>query len=229
MHIIKRLIIALEKHHFYTGFQVTRHHNTAREQYRYIKNKSFLWKFMKCFSSLSSSYLSKILPKSFIASYSNDFNQSSITSTSVDVRPIISSRDIRRCSVMIICLTPTYFHNELCLNELRICEMYQKPVLICLLRHMNSYYTKTSLKSSMNLDDQFSALIPARISMTTAHFLRKNMQMSCVDLSTDDLFTRNLPHLLEKLETFTDVYQSDINVSISSESSNIFNQISEIF
>ncbi|CAF1397803.1 unnamed protein product [Adineta ricciae] len=209
MHIIKRLIIALEKHHFYTGFQVTSHPNTAREQY--------------------SCYLPKILSKPFITSYSNGFNQSSITSTSVDVRPIISSRDIRHCSIMIICLTPTYFHNELCLNELRICEMYQKPVLICLLRHMNSCYSKTSLKSSMNFDDQFSALIPARFSMTTAHFLRKSMQMSCVDLSTDDLFSRNLPHLLEKLETFTDAYQSDINMSISSEPSNIFNQISEIF
>ncbi|UJR28895.1 hypothetical protein I4U23_010115 [Adineta vaga] len=208
IHTIERLIMALETNHFYTGIQVKSYNNTSKEHENH--------------------YLPKIPLKSsstnINSSYLNDFNQSSI-----NIHHSVSSRDIRDCSVMIICLTPKYFYNELCLNELRICEIYQKPIIICLLRHINSYHTKTTLKSSGNYDEQLNMFIPARLSMPTIQFLRKNIRTSCIDLSTDDLFSRNFRILLQKLHTMLSKYENQIDTSTDILTANIFDQTSEIF
>mgnify|MGYP002384381364 CR=1 FL=1 len=161
-------------------------------------------------------------------SYLDGLNSSFISSN--EIRRGIGPGDIRHCRVMIVCLTPKYFRNEQCLNELRLCEIYQKPILVCLLRHMNSYSSNQILNNNLNLDEQINTMISSKIPMTTLNFLRKNIRSSCVDLSTNELFSRNAPILLRKLETFLGKYKNSMqDSSTNSFNPNNFSQTSEVF
>lgn len=148
-----------------------------------------------------------------------------------EIRHALGPGDIRRCRVMIVCLTPKYFRNEHCLNELRLCEIYQKPVIVCLLRQMNSYRSNVSVNTNMNLTEQINRLIPEQLPLTTLNFLRKNIRSSCVDLTTNELFSRNAPILLRRLETLMSKNANNsMNTSTNSlnETKN-FSQTSEVF
>ena len=160
-------------------------------------------------------------------SYLHGFNPS--VSGSTDIRRVIGPGDIRHCRIMIVCLTPKYFRNEHCLNELRLCEIYQKPILVCLLRHMNSYRSNQILNTNLNLDEQINLFIPANLPMTTLNFLRKNILSSCIDLTTNELFSRNAPILLRRLETLLGKYRKEIEASTSTLNPNPFSQTSEVF
>jgi hypothetical protein len=130
---------------------------------------------------------------------------------------------------MIVCLTPKYFRNEHCLNELRLCEIYQKPILVCLLRQMNHYHSTNIHKTNMNLDEQINTFIPSKLPLTTLNFLRKNIRSSCIDLTTNELFSRNAPILLRRLDTFMGKYPNQVESSTNSLNPNSFSQISEVF
>ena len=160
-------------------------------------------------------------------SYVHGFNPSLAASS--EIRHATGPGDIRHCRVMIVCLTPTYFRNEHCLNELRLCEIYQKPILVCLLRHMNSYRSNVILNNNMSLDEQISTIIPSQIPLTTLNFLRKNIRSSCIDLTTNELFSRNAPILLRRLETLIGKYQHQFEASTNSLNPNSFIQTSEVF
>jgi hypothetical protein len=160
-------------------------------------------------------------------SYLHGFNPS--ISSSTEIRRIIGPGDIRHCRLMIVCLTPKYFRNEHCLNELRLCEIYQRPILVCLLRHMNSYHTNQIVNTNLNLDEQINLFIPASLPMTTLNFLRKNIRSSCIDLTTNELFSRNAPILLRRLETMLGKYRNQIEASTNSLNPNTFSQTSEVF
>ena len=160
-------------------------------------------------------------------SYLHGFN--STISTTTDIRRVIGPGDIRHCRVMIVCLTPKYFRNEHCLNELRLCEIYQKPILVCLLRQMNFYRSNNILNTNMNLDEQINMFIPSKLPMTTLNFLRKNIRSSCIDLTTNELFSRNAPLLLRRLETILGKYQNQMAPSTNSLNPNAFSQTSEVF
>jgi hypothetical protein len=153
---------------------------------------------------------------------------SSIT-TSSDMRRVIGPGDIRHCRIMIVCLTPKYFCNEQCLNELRLCEIYQKPILVCLLRHMNSYRSNQILNTNLSLDEQINMFIPSKLPLTTLNFLRKNIRSSWIDLTTNELFSRNLPILLRRLETMVGKYRNQIDASTNSLNPNNFTRTSEVF
>ena len=116
-----------------------------------------------------------------------------------EIRRVIGPGDIRHCRLMIVCLTPKYFRNEHCLNELRLCEIYQKPILVCLLRHMNSYRSNQILNTNLNLDEQINIFIPSKLPLTTLNFLRKNIRSSCIDLTTNELFSRNATDFIKKI------------------------------
>jgi hypothetical protein len=122
------------------------------------------------------------------------------TSNFDDVHNNIGIADIRHCRAMIVCLTPKYFHNQDCLNELRMCEIYAKPIFVCLLKQMNRFCSN-QLHASLNLDQQIERFIPPTLPMTTAHFLRKNIRTSCINLTTDELFARNATMLIQRLES----------------------------
>jgi len=160
-------------------------------------------------------------------SYIHSFNSSITTST--DIRHIIGPGDIRHCRAMIVCLTPKYFRNEHCLNELRLCEIYQKPILVCLLRHMNSYRSNHILNTNISLYEQINLFIPSKLPLTTLTFLRKNIRSSCIDLTTNELFSRNAPILLKRLETIIGNYRNQIESSTNSLNPNNFSQTSEVF
>lgn len=147
-----------------------------------------------------------------------------------EIRQASGPADIRHCRVMIVCLTPKYFRNEYCLNELRLCEIYQRPVVVCLLRQMNSYRPNDSVNTSMNITEQINRLIPEQLPLTTLNFLRKNIRSSCVDLTTNELFRRNAPLLLRRLETLMAKNENPMNISTESlnETKN-FSQTSEVF
>ncbi|CAF0854011.1 unnamed protein product [Rotaria sordida] len=137
--------------------------------------------------------------------------------------------DIRHCRVMIVCLTPKYFLNEHCLNELRLCEIYQKPILVVLLRHMKYFHSNNILNTNMSLDEQINTFIPSKLPMTTLNFLRKNIRSSCIDLTTNELFSRNIPILLRRLETMLGKYRNQKDGTIHSVNPNNFSQTSEVF
>ena len=149
--------------------------------------------------------------------------------TTMDIRHDRGAGDIRHCRVMIVCLTPKYFQNEHCLNELRLCEIYQKPVVICLLRHMNQYRSSQALNTSLNLDEQINTFIPPRLPMTTLNFLRKNIRLSCIDLSTNELFSRNGPMLIRRLETVLAKHSTPVASTTNPLDPTAFNQTSEVF
>lgn len=131
---------------------------------------------------------------------------------------------------MIVCLTPKYFSSEQCLNELRLCEIYQKPIIVCLLRHMNSYHRNQILKTNLSLDEQINMFIPSKLPITTLNFLRKNIRSSCVDLTTNELFSRNAPILLRRLETMIEKTRNQIKDSTKSlNENNNFSQTNEVF
>ncbi|CAF0720705.1 unnamed protein product [Adineta steineri] len=211
-HAIQRLVYVLETNHYHTGIQIKKNNNnnnnTSRE-----KNSHYL-PLIQTKSSTSNSYLYGFTQS--LASSSNFYRE-------------IGPGDIRHCCMMIVCLTPNYFHNEHCLNELRLCEIYQKPILVCLLRHLNTYNTNNISNGNMNLDEQVKMFIPSRFPMTTLQFLRKNIRSLCIDLSTDELFSRNIRILLKKLEKTTEKYQTSMEDSTNSLDSNLFGQTSEIF
>jgi hypothetical protein len=130
---------------------------------------------------------------------------------------------------MIVCLTPKYFRNEHCLNELRLCEIYQKPILVCLLRHMNSYRSNLIVNSNLTLAEQINLFIPSHLPITTLSFLRKNIRSSCIDLSTNQLFSRNAPILLRRLEKIMEKYENQMEGSTTYFDPNNFSQTSEVF
>lgn len=130
---------------------------------------------------------------------------------------------------MIICLTPNYFFNEHCLNELRLCEAYQKPVVVCLVKRMSSSCWRPTLNAGTNVDEQLNLLATNRLSMTTLQFLRRNLRVACVDLTTDDLFSRNIPTLLQRLETIRGSDANAIDDVNESTSSKVFEYTSEVF
>jgi hypothetical protein len=135
---------------------------------------------------------------------------------------------------MIVCLTPKYFRNEHCLNELRLCEIYQKPIVVCLLRHMNPYHHSNQiLNTNQTLDEQINMFIPSKLPLTTLNFLRKYIRSSCIDLTTNELFSRNAPILLKRLETIIGKSRNQIEASTTTNSLNQNNftqtQTSEVF
>ncbi len=150
-------------------------------------------------------------------------------STPNDIRRVIGPGDIRRCRVMIVCLTPKYFCNEHCLNELRLCEIYQKPILVCLLRHMHYYHSNHISNTNTSLDEQINMFIPSKLPLTTLNFLRKNIRSSCVDLTTNELFSRNAPILLRRLETMIGKYRNQLEGSANSLNTKNFSQPNEVF
>jgi hypothetical protein len=161
-------------------------------------------------------------------SYIHGFNPSITTSS--NIRRVIGPGDIRHCRVMIVCLTPKYFHNEHCLNELRLCEIYQKPIVVCLLRRMNYYRSNHILNTNMSIDEQINMFIPSKLPLTTLNFLRKNIRSTCIDLTTNELFSRNAPILLRRLETIIGKYQNQFEASTNSlNPNNNFSQTSEVF
>ena len=161
-------------------------------------------------------------------SYTHGFNPS--TTTTTEIRQASGAGDIRHCRLMIVCLTPKYFLNEQCLNELRLCEIYQRPVVVCLLRQMNSYRSNLSVNNNTSIAEQINRFIPAQLPLTTLNFLRKSIRSSCVDLTTNELFSRNAPLLLRKLETLMAKSQNSMNTSTNSlDETNHFTQTSEVF
>lgn len=183
--------------------------------------------------SLSSYHLPRINSKILSANAGDTHAkcQSPTGASSVDIRHAVGVGDIRHCRVMIVCLTPKYFQNEQCLNELRLCEIYQKPIVICLLRHMNHYRSAQPLNTSLNLDEQINTFIPARLPMTTLNLLRKSIRASCIDLTTNELFSRNAQMLIKRLESILEKYSSPAPQSSTNhrlDPSNV-NQISEVF
>jgi hypothetical protein len=148
---------------------------------------------------------------------------------SSEIRHIRGPGDIRHCSVMIVCLTPKYFRNEHCLNELRLCEIYQKPIVVCLLRHMNSYRSNLIVNTNLSLIEQINLFIPSQLPMTTLNFLRKHIRSSCIDLTTNELFSRNAPTLLRRLEKIMEKDQNEMEASTGSFNPNGFIQTSEVF
>ncbi|CAF4222736.1 unnamed protein product [Rotaria socialis] len=162
-------------------------------------------------------------------SYIHGFNPSSITTTTADIRRIMGPGDIRHCRVMIVCLTPKYFRNEHCLNELRLCEIYQKPILVVLLRHMKYYHANNISNTNVSLDEQINTFIPSKLPMTTLNFLRKNIRSSCIDLTTNELFSRNVPILLRRLEAMLGKHRNQVDGASHSVNPNNFSQASEVF
>jgi hypothetical protein len=152
-----------------------------------------------------------------------------LVAASNEFRHIRGPGDIRHCSIMIVCLTPKYFHNEHCLNELRLCEIYQKPIVVCLLRHMNTYRTNLIVNNNMNLIEQINTFIPSQLPLTTLNFLRKYIRSSCIDLTTNELFSRNAPNLLKRLEKIMEKYRNEMEASTTSFNPNSFTQTSEVF
>ncbi|CAF2670861.1 unnamed protein product [Rotaria sp. Silwood2] len=214
IHAVERLIFVLEANHFHTGVQMKNiNNNSSRE--------SDLHHLPKIQSKSSS-----INPND---SYLHGFNPSITTTTSIDTRRIMGPGDIRHCRVMIVCLTPKYFLNEHCLNELRLCEIYQKPILVVLLRHMKYYHSNNILNTNMSLDEQINTFIPSKLPMTTLSFLRKNIRSSCIDLTTNELFSRNVPILLRRLETMLGKHRNQMEGTAHSVNPNNFSQTSEVF
>lgn len=162
-------------------------------------------------------------------SYIHGFNPSFSTNTSSDMRRVMGPGDIRHCRIMIVCLTPKYFRDEHCLNELRLCEIYQKPILVVLLRHMKYYHTSNISTTNLGLDEQINTFIPSKLPTTTLNFLRKNIRSSCIDLTTNELFSRNIPILLRRLEAMFGKYRSQMDGRNSSLNPNTFIQTSEVF
>jgi len=192
-----------------------------REYYKISFNIDVLYSFRlpKLQSKSSSIFTSD--------SYIHDLHPSFASSS--EIRHIRGPGDIRHCSVMIVCLTPKYFRNEHCLNELRLCEIYQKPILVCLLRHMNSYRSNLIVNSNLTLAEQINLFIPSHLPITTLSFLRKNIRSSCIDLSTNQLFSRNAPILLRRLEKIMEKYENQMEGSTTYFDPNNFSQTSEVF
>lgn len=159
-------------------------------------------------------------------SYLHGFNPST---TSNDTRRVIGPGDIRHCRVMIVCLTPKYFRNEHCLNELRLCELYQKPIIVILLRNMKYYHSNHILNTNMSLDEQINTFIPSKLPITTLNFLRKNIRSSCIDLTTNELFSRNVSVLLRRLESIVGAYRNQREDTTRSMNQKTFIRTSEVF
>lgn len=147
----------------------------------------------------------------------------------MDVRHSLGPGDIRHCRAMIVCLTPKYFRSEHCLNELRLCEIYQKPVVICLLRQMSNYRPHQSLNTSTNLDEQINMFIPPRLPITTLNFLRKNIRAASIDLTTNELFSRNAPMLIRRLHAILRKSPNELESPTQPVNPNTFSQTSEVF
>ncbi|CAF3151951.1 unnamed protein product [Rotaria socialis] len=214
IHAVERLIFVLEANHFHTGIATA---NTISNTDR----------------GSDPLHLPKILSKPSSInpndSYIHGFNPSSITTTTADIRRIMGPGDIRHCRVMIVCLTPKYFRNEHCLNELRLCEIYQKPILVVLLRHMKYYHANNISNTNVSLDEQINTFIPSKLPMTTLNFLRKNIRSSCIDLTTNELFSRNVPILLRRLEAMLGKHRNQVDGASHSVNPNNFSQASEVF
>ena len=162
-------------------------------------------------------------------SYVDGFNPS-VSTSSVDLRHNLITGDIRHCRIMIVCLTPKYFRNENCINELRLCEIYQKPMIVCLLRHLEPYRSHQQLlNTSMNLEEQIIMSVSSRVPMTTLNFLRKSLRHSCIDLTTNELFSRNASLLLQRLEMIAIGSSNSIGSPSSSMNRAGFTQTSEVF
>jgi hypothetical protein len=65
--------------------------------------------------------------------------------------------------------------------------------------------------------------------MTTLNFLRKHIRSSCIDLTTNELFSRNAPTLLRRLEKIMEKDQNEMEASTGSFNPNGFIQTSEVF
>ena len=231
-HAIERLIFVLEAHHLHTGIQVTTNTtSTSRENDPYVSSGSSRSRTKSFFVSLCRHHLPKIQQKSSSInhgdSYVDGYNPS--LNTSVDVRHSLGPGDIRHCRAMIVCLTPKYFRNEHCLNELRLCEIYQKPVVVCLLRQMSNYRPHQSLNTSTNLDEQINMFIPPRLPITTLNFLRKNIRASSIDLTTNELFSRNAPMLIRRLHAILRKSPNALESPTQPVNPNTFSQTSEVF
>lgn len=162
-------------------------------------------------------------------SFVNGFN-SSVTTSSVDVRHAVTSNDMRQSNIVVLCLTPKYFRNDNCLNELRLCEIYQKQTIVCLVRHMDSYRSHQQLlNTSMNLEEQIMNFVSSRLPMTTMNYLRKSIRQCCIDLSTDELFSRNASILFQRLETLSGISSNAIGSTSHSTHRSGFVQASEVF
>ncbi|CAF0815978.1 unnamed protein product [Didymodactylos carnosus] len=175
LHSIERLTIVLELNHFKTGVHVYDTKNDIREN--------------------TSDYLPKIQSKS--SSNNTDYHQPHQNSTHRNLKRTVTPADIQRCRIVLLCLTTNYFKNENCLNELRLAELYNKPIIICILRYINHH--NTTKKIIWNIDEQITKLTSNTIPMTTLNFLKKQTH-SCIDLSTNELFSKNSQTLIKRLE-----------------------------